>query len=620
MSIPTNPSNPSSPKAKLQALLAARRAASLKATSTVTAVQSTFSQETTELASASNATLAGLQDDPYQTQAVELALSGKSFVVTGPAGSGKSTTFRRILQALQDANRIGVLHPDGHKHLRSGTPSVVITSFTNRAVDNDRRILGSAWASNCHTIHKLLEFTPTEYLTEDGKKSMRFEPKRTKLLPLPPSITHIVIEEATLVNVPLWNMLWEAVMTNRLQVIFVGDIQQLPPVFGKPIFIHAMQQGLPIVELKNVYRQALESPILSLAHRILSGKAIPAKELPEWNRTSPDGSSKLQLRTWPGESVPELRALVMMQKWLPAQIDSGKLDPMRDIILTPVGKAGRFGATELNKIIAGHLAQQNGSEVWEVYTGMEKKYFRVGERVIVDKQEGIITDIQRNVTYYGKTPRPPATNMDYSGVVYTRPGQSDDPADYAESGLYQNDDTDAVLDSIDEMFEGLGAHTSEDSSTSRAASHIITVAFTSEPDAEPRRYSGAGEVQDISLGYVMSVHKSQGSEWARVFLMFHASQNMMMFRELLYTAVTRARRELVIVCESNTFVRGIATQRLPGKTLEQKLEKFDEYVKKNTRNGKGNVDEIPIGLRTLVQRNTLVQDSPAHKPATTSDQ
>ena len=44
------------------------------------------------------------------------------------------------------------------------------------------------------------------------------------------------------------------------------------------------------------------------------------------------------------------------------------------------------------------------------------------------------------------------------------------------------------------------------------------------------------------LGYALTVHKAQGSEWDRVFLLLHQSHNTMIQRELLYTAVTRAAK------------------------------------------------------------------------------
>ena len=84
----------------------------------------------------------------------------------------------------------------------------------------------------------------------------------------------------------------------------------------------------------------------------------------------------------------------------------------------------------------------------------------------------------------------------------------------------------------------------------------------------------AGDVNGLLLGYALTVHKSQGSEFRKVFLCLHHTHSKMISRELLYTAVTRAREELYIICEENTFVKGIETQRVKGNTIEEKASYF----------------------------------------------
>jgi len=54
-------------------------------------------------------------------------------------------------------------------------------------------------------------------------------------------------------------------------------------------------------------------------------------------------------------------------------------------------------------------------------------------------------------------------------------------------------------------------------------------------------------LDDLELAYCMSVHKSQGSEFDAVVLPLVSGPPMLMTRNLLYTAVTRAKRLVVIV-------------------------------------------------------------------------
>jgi ATP-dependent exoDNAse (exonuclease V) alpha subunit len=53
----------------------------------------------------------------------------------------------------------------------------------------------------------------------------------------------------------------------------------------------------------------------------------------------------------------------------------------------------------------------------------------------------------------------------------------------------------------------------------------------------------------------------------------------MIQRELLYTAVTRAREELYVICEPDTFVKGIESQKVKGNTLAEKAIYFQGKLK-----------------------------------------
>ena len=54
-------------------------------------------------------------------------------------------------------------------------------------------------------------------------------------------------------------------------------------------------------------------------------------------------------------------------------------------------------------------------------------------------------------------------------------------------------------------------------------------------------------LDEIELSYCISVHKSQGSEFDAVVLPLLTGPRMLMSRNLLYTAVTRAKRLVVVV-------------------------------------------------------------------------
>lgn len=95
------------------------------------------------------------------------------------------------------------------------------------------------------------------------------------------------------------------------------------------------------------------------------------------------------------------------------------------------------------------------------------------------------------------------------------------------------------------------------------------------------KVESAGDLNSLLLGYAITVHKSQGSEWRKVFILLHQSHNKMVSRELLYTAVTRAREELYIICEPDHFIKGINSQRVKGDTLAEKAEFFKGKLTKD---------------------------------------
>ncbi len=77
----------------------------------------------------------------------------------------------------------------------------------------------------------------------------------------------------------------------------------------------------------------------------------------------------------------------------------------------------------------------------------------------------------------------------------------------------------------------------------------------------------------IKHGYIISIHKSQGSEFELVILPISMSYKRMLYHKLIYTAVTRAKRRLIILGVPDAFVYSASHhQELPRKTtLKEKI-------------------------------------------------
>ena len=78
--------------------------------------------------------------------------------------------------------------------------------------------------------------------------------------------------------------------------------------------------------------------------------------------------------------------------------------------------------------------------------------------------------------------------------------------------------------------------------TAVEADHI-TVYFSEDLSADYEK----SELNELQLAYAMSVHKSQGSEYPVVLLPLVPGHHVMLQRNLLYTAVTRAKRQVVLL-------------------------------------------------------------------------
>ena len=131
------------------------------------------------------------------------------------------------------------------------------------------------------------------------------------------------------------------------------------------------------------------------------------------------------------------------------------------------------------------------------------------------------------------------------------------------------DDADKSEEDIDFILGQVAA--SDEDRVTQSSHHIKLRMMDSDTE---KTITKAAEVNVLILGYALTVHKSQGSEWDKVFLLFHNSHATMMQRELLYTAVTRAKKELFIICEPDTFTNAVKSQRIKGNTLLEKAEYF----------------------------------------------
>lgn len=94
-------------------------------------------------------------------------------------------------------------------------------------------------------------------------------------------------------------------------------------------------------------------------------------------------------------------------------------------------------------------------------------------------------------------------------------------------------------------------------------------------DGRPVKYDG-NELDELVLAYACTIHKSQGSEYPAVVIVLATQHFKLLQRNLLYTAVTRARKLVCIVGSSKAIHLAIRNNEVRERrtTLAQRLKEL----------------------------------------------
>lgn len=515
----------------------------------------------------------------------------QSCVLIGPAGTGKTTGVRGIIKGLIDSGQLS--YTSNYKKQGGGSasirvenqPNVAICAYTKRAAMNIMESITSQEGMEefkycCQTIHNLLEYAPTECEVWDDelgdyKVSMRFVPNKDATNKI--ECDFLIIEESSMVDLDLWEKLLAA-LPEGCRILLLGDINQLPPVFGLPILVYGMHK-LPVVELVEVYRQAI-GPILNNAHRILKGEMLveEAEEhqafvcYEEYKAANGKPNIRRHTDSHKGEDVMvgETKLSALYTGLFKKLFEANRYDPEEDMIISPFN-VGDLGTLHMNLCLAQFIGQAREAVVFEIRAGFNTQYLAVGDKVMVDRQDGIIRDIQPNPVYQGSMPQPEGKDLTRFGTRIVGMGQGVE-IDLDEEGDVQFDMATLDENSAEELM--------------RAASHKVYVAMES---GEERVLDSKGHFapEKFTLGYCITGHKSQGSEWRNVYIIMHKRHHSLLSREWLYTTVTRARKNCTLMCKPFSIKKAIERQTIAGDSLDEKLAWF-------TSGAVDNIDDVRL--------------------------
>lgn len=549
--------------------------------------------------------------DDSQVAAVD-ALKDKQYgCLIGAAGTGKTTVQKYLLKEVIYREDSGF----EIRHMMDGSGlNIAFVAFTGMAVQVMKSNLPAWMHGCCKTIHGLLEFEPEEYFNDKtGKDSRIFMPQRNALRKL--DIDFLLIDEASMVGLDLWMQILAA-LKPTCRIIMTGDLNQLPPIIGQPIFAYALSNW-HVSELTKVHRQKEPGAnrIVELAHQVLNGETglhfDVLKGNPDWRviyqelELNPEKASK---------QVINILNQLRQRPVNPNDPDGRKLyEPHLDRIMT----AGNgYDLSTTSSMVQQYPLNERLSLLIEPPTpehprikidaGRVERKFSVGNRVMCTKNEppskegritngsaGNIINIYRNLQYKGD-PLMFGDEVEVEDYIKTQVLSALSNQQPVGHGLTPGElsamEFELELDEEDLEFEKEEAKADK----SGIASHSVVVKYDT---GEERTYTSMAAVESIQLAYASTVAKCQGSQFDTAIIICHQAEKMQLSREWLYTAITRGAKRVIILGTDYAVRYAISRQKIKGRTLQEKIQRYQELLNGTAKNAFGGKVRIKIPLR-----------------------
>lgn len=281
-----------------------------------------------------------IQYAEMQKEAIRAALDKGLLILTGGPGTGKTTTLNAIIRILMEKGE-----------------AVALAAPTGRAAKRMSELTGV----EAKTIHRLLQ---VDWDENDNPVFQRNERN-------PLECDALVIDELSMVDSYVFESVLRALPIG-CRLILVGDSDQLPSVGAGNVIGDLIASGVfPTVQLKEIFRQSMESLIVTNAHRIVSG------EMPVLNVRDNDF---FFMPVDDAHTVSETILSLAVTR-LPKRYG---YSPVTDIQVLCPGRKGELGTIELNRRLREQINPQAKDKPQMTVNGT---VFRVGDKVMQIKND-----------------------------------------------------------------------------------------------------------------------------------------------------------------------------------------------------------------------------------------
>ena len=333
----------------------------------------------------------------------------------------------------------------------------------------------------------------------------------------------IIVDEASMLDNTVASKL-VSMLESHQKLILVGDIDQLPSVdIGNVLKDVINSQIFPVIKLNQIYRQKYGNDIISAAKDINNGN------VPNLNNSIDIGFIDININ-----NVDQFVLLKQILNEIKGHLYDEN-DLIKEVqILSPV-KKNDSGTYKINQFVQQYLYDKNLEDYKLWRNSIEKN---AKDQDITDIKYRF--DIRKGVTIFNVGDRVINTKNNYDKEVFN-----------GEVGIIKQ----IVYDASDKELKKVRRNESLDS-PSLINKYKVLVHFTGHYESDLIEFN-YNDLDSLQLAYAMTVHKSQGSEYEYVILFLNSQHYIMLQRNLLYTAVTRAKNKLFIIGDQNAINRAV---------------------------------------------------------------